>query len=255
MLFNPEEIAKKNIISGSYKLQTNAIDFTLDSLFNIDNQISYISNDKTHVEHQKQYAAPLLDADTIRKNYLLPIYREVTDDTARVSGWLLQPNTSYDGTSNVYVEVPEGMAAFLIVRSTLNRNALRLTSGLYDSGFKGHIGFVLHNGVGETFIEQGTYVGQICFIESNNAELYTGGYNTEKGQHWTEATKPKSTIKTKEPVSMPTTTFKSELEVPDVVIIEELPVIISAPIEAPELTHDVDIAESKTTSASSRRRR
>lgn len=237
MLFNPEEIVERGIISGSFKIQTNAIDFTLDSLFGIDNQISYISNDKTQIEHQGRVKLPLLNANAVRRNYFL----SSTDDD-KTSGWLLSPNTSYDGTSEVYVEVPEGMAAFLIVRSTLNRNAIRLTSGLYDSGYKGHIGFVLHNGVGETFIEQGTCVGQICFIESKNAALYAGGYNNEKGQHWTEATQGKVKPKTKESAN-PVVDLPIEPKVEDISIVE---VVASESVEV--------ITETKPTTTTRRRR-
>lgn len=238
MLFNPEEIVQRGIISGSFKIQTNAIDFTLDSLFGIDNQISYISNDKTQIEHQGRVKLPLLNANSVRKNYFL----SSTEDE-NISGWLLSPNTSYDGTSEVYVEVPEGMAAFLIVRSTLNRNAIRLTSGLYDSGYKGHIGFALHNGVGETFIEQGTCVGQICFIESKNAALYAGGYNNEKGQHWTDSTQGKVKPKTKESVD-PVVDLSIEPKVEDTSAVEV--VVATESIEV--------VTESKPTTTTRRRR-
>jgi deoxycytidine triphosphate deaminase len=93
--------------------------------------------------------------------------------------------------SDVYVEVPAGVAAKLIIRSTLNRNGIFLTSGLYDAGFKGNLGFVLHNRAGEAYLAPGTRVGQIEFYKSDSEGLYLGGYNTKEGQHWSEKSEKK----------------------------------------------------------------
>jgi deoxycytidine triphosphate deaminase len=65
-----------------------------------------------------------------------------------------------------------------------------LVSGLYDSGFKGNIGAVLHTGTAYATIEVGVRIGQIMFIESKSVGTYAGGYNTADGQHW----KDKATI-------------------------------------------------------------
>ena len=93
---------------------------------------------------------------------------------------------SYDGTSNIYLNLPENVAAQTIIRSTFNRNGIFLTSGLYDSGYKGHIGFALHNVAGYTKIEQGTRIGQIIFVRSESAGIYAGGYNHTEGTHYTK---------------------------------------------------------------------
>ena len=50
--------------------------------------------------------------------------------------------------SDFFVTVPAGLAAFLIVRSTLNRNGIFITSGLYDQGFSNNIGFVMQKSDG-----------------------------------------------------------------------------------------------------------
>ena len=182
MLHNPNDLINKNLISGTLSVQPNAIDFTLDELYLIEPSLTYISNNKTLVQHRTRNKVSLVTPESLRDSHA---FGNVTEEPNLASGWFLAPNSSYDGTSNVYVEVPEGMAAFLVVRSTLNRNAIVLTSGLYDSGFKGHIGFTIHTKAGNTFIEKGTYVGQIMFMASDSAGTYSGGYNTEVGQHWT----------------------------------------------------------------------
>ena len=101
--------------------------------------------------------------------------------------WTMPAKDIFDGMSNVTVKLPEGVACMLIIRSTLNRNGIFLTSGLYDSGFEGPIGFTLRNDSGVAFIKRGTRVGQIMFMSSDSAGLYSGGYNRKAGEHWNES--------------------------------------------------------------------
>ena len=98
------------------------------------------------------------------------------------AGWKIGAGDSLDGLSDVYCDLPEGVAAMLWIRSTLARNRIVLTSGLYDSGFRGHVGFLLHN-LSRTaaFIGEGTRVGQLILVQSDSAGLYEGGYNHEQG--------------------------------------------------------------------------
>lgn len=150
-------------------IQPNAIDFTLDKVcvFNADSYFQISENDKT-MRTQRT---------------LVPEYLYSLDDEKY---WRLEAGSVYDGMSNFYVEVPEGIAAMLIVRSTFNRNGIFITSGLYDSGYKGACGFAIHNRGGVAFISPGTRIGQLIFIESQNAGLYAGGYNHNIGTHYTE---------------------------------------------------------------------
>jgi deoxycytidine triphosphate deaminase len=99
--------------------------------------------------------------------------------------WYLEQNRCYDFTSNFYVNVPKGVAAELIIRSTLNRNGTFLTSGEYDSGFKGHIAGMLHIRGCKILLAPNTRIGQIKFIQSDSAGMYAGGYNHAHNTHWT----------------------------------------------------------------------
>jgi deoxycytidine triphosphate deaminase len=186
MLLNPQQLVDKQVVKGTVSVQPNAVDFTIDSVNVIEPTLAYISNDKSLVQHATQLKLELKDAYDLKPTYgILHEAREL--EQGQVFGWLLKPKHEYDVTSDVYVEVPEGMAAFLVARSTFNRNGVTLTSGLYDSGFKGNIGFVLHTGNTPVFVEQGSFVGQIYFTDSQNAGTYAGGYNTKDGQHWADA--------------------------------------------------------------------
>lgn len=148
-------------------ISPNAIDFTLDRLFNITFTSFHISEEGKQMRGGEE---------------VVPI----TPRNGEPDYWKLNANSVYDGMSNIYVKLPEGVAAQLIIRSTFNRNGIFLTSGLYDSSFCGNIGFAIHNRSAEAYITPGTRIGQIIFVTSDSAGAYAGGYNTSEGQHWSE---------------------------------------------------------------------
>ena len=75
------------------------------------------------------------------------------------------------------VVIPEGMAGWLIARSTLNRNGVFITSGLYDSGFNNTIGGVMHVMTGNVKIGKGVRIAQFILVDAETAHLYDGQYN------------------------------------------------------------------------------
>lgn len=146
----------------------NAIDFTLDVMYTINHQNIFVISEEG-------------------KNMRGGNKMEPIPDRSSVQGiWFLNPKTCYDGMSNFHVDIPEGVACELIIRSTFNRNGIFLTSGIYDSLFSGNIGFAIHNNSGAAKIAVGTRIGQIKFLSSDSNGGYEGQYNTEKGQHWSE---------------------------------------------------------------------
>ena len=168
MLLDPEYVINNKIFTGKHKVCPNAIDFCIDRVLSI-SQENLITEHKKVLSGQQEIAPQKLD---------------FKDDN--IFGWKLKKG-SYDVLSDAYVELPVGVCATLIVRSTLNRMGVFITSGLYDSGYKGHVGFVLHvMNDNPVFIEKGTRVGQIMFIKSEGRTSYEGGYNHEKGTHWKE---------------------------------------------------------------------
>jgi deoxycytidine triphosphate deaminase len=186
MYKNPGQIVADKIVIGitnDSQIQPNAIDFSVDKMFKIDPTPFYLSNDKKRRVMRTLTPVQMTDSQSVGH-----MFGDLNPETIaeRVSGWLLEPGGRYEGTSSMYVEVPENMAAVLLIKSTLNRNAIKMISGLYDSGFKGNIGFTIHNPIGYSFIEVGALIGQIAFVESESVGVYTGGYNTKDGQHWTE---------------------------------------------------------------------
>lgn len=155
-------------------IQPNALDFTIDRLFSVK------PTDKFMISE---------NAKTMRSNVEVPICMyygaEWPENGGELTYWDLEVGC-YDAMSDFYVEVPEGVAAWLITRSTFNRNGTFIQSGLYDSGFKGNCGFVLYNMGGVASIAPRTRIGQLIFVKSEaSGIMYAGGYNTEAGQHWT----------------------------------------------------------------------
>ena len=155
-------------------IQPNALDFSLDKVYTIDpTAFFYISEEKKQMRGGEELVA---EYDS---------YKEETY-------WTLDTGV-YDGMSNFYVDIPEGVAAYMIVRSTFNRNGIFITSGLYDSGFKNYLGFTIHNRSGLAFIAPGTRIGQLIFVHSESVGSYQGIYNNNIGKHWSENIKDQST--------------------------------------------------------------
>lgn len=168
MFISPQQAIDEGWIKGIKNLDTqvqpNAIDFTLDRVFSIGYSKFIISTDKETNKEVKQMRG---GAEM----------QPVADRRTGVEFFHLNPNSVYDLLSNVYVDVPNGVAAMLVTRSTFVRNGLFVVSGLYDSGFHGHLGCVLHNRGDEALIERGTRVGQVIFVKSESVHLYDGSYS------------------------------------------------------------------------------
>ena len=172
MIINPQTALDNGWVTGitnlEKQLQPNAIDFPIDRLFSIDNSKPFIIS-----EYSK----------TMRGGKEIHPY----DNANGEKFWRLEASSVYDAMSNIHVIVPNDVAVTLVIRSTLNRNGIFLTSGLYDTGFNGSCGFAIHNRSGEAFIAPGTRVGQIMFWTADSSGKYAGQYNTNEGFHWTES--------------------------------------------------------------------
>lgn len=147
----PEQLLKS--------VQPNAIDWTANELAEIDSlSIGMLS------ETQKQ-----------GKSTVKVI---ATAEWGNVGGfWRLERDKVYTVESSYRVALPEGVAALLVIRSTLARSGVRMNSGVFDSGYIGNIGATLSAHAGDYLLAPGTRVGQIVFLESGKAGLYAGGYN------------------------------------------------------------------------------
>ena len=138
--------------------QPNAVDLRVKKIFEINKKSPFIisEEDKTH--------------------------RGSTEVQPDEEGWFNLERGTYEIIMENVVSVGEGYAGFVITRSTLNRNGLFITSGLYDSGYHGVMAGCLHVRVGPAKIKKGTRVGQFLLFEAETLSMYDGSYGIGK-QH------------------------------------------------------------------------
>lgn len=145
-------------------VQPNACDLRLKQVFQIMNQPFYINN--VSKQHRGRY--------------------EILPDNNR---WRLIPGT-YEIIMDGIVTVGPDEAGWVITRSSLNRNGVFITSGLYDSGYIGPMAGCLHVHGGELEIDVGTRVGQFLLFKAEALHKYQGSYGyTADGQARSEQTK------------------------------------------------------------------
>lgn len=87
---------------------------------------------------------------------------------------------SYEVIMENEIEVGMGEAGFVITRSTLNRNGVFLTSGLYDTGYHGVMAGVMHVNCGKMRIKPGTRIGQYLSFKAEALHKYDGDYGKGK---------------------------------------------------------------------------
>lgn len=94
----------------------------------------------------------------------------------------LEKDKTYQFLSDSVVEVGDSEAGYLITRSSLNRNGLVVTSGLYDSGFEGHLGGLITVGVGSAYVKRGARVAQFILFDAEMVHSYDGSYGIVKDE-------------------------------------------------------------------------
>lgn len=78
------------------------------------------------------------------------------------------------------ITVGDNEAGWVITRSTLNRNGVFLTSGLYDTGYDGVMAGVMHVTCGPMRIQRGTRIGQYLSFNAEALHHYNGSYGKNK---------------------------------------------------------------------------
>lgn len=108
------------------------------------------------------------------------VHRGSVEIQPDANGWYTLTEGHYEVVMENVIEVGEGEAGWVITRSTLNRNGVFLTSGLYDTGYHGVMAGVMHVTVGPMKIQQGTRIGQYLSFESESLHKYDGSYGLNK---------------------------------------------------------------------------
>lgn len=131
-------------------VSANAVDIRVSKIFRISGSLFTLTEqDKTH--------------------------RKTIEVEARQSMWTLLEGV-YEFTTDHQISVAEGEAAWLVARSTLNRNGVFITSGLYDSGFVGAVAGVLHVHCGSFRLQSNARIAQLILCKADTVKLYNGSY-------------------------------------------------------------------------------
>lgn len=102
------------------------------------------------------------------------------------SGYVLQPKTSYiafvkGNKEDGKMEIPRNIAQFYLPRSTLLRCGISLDTALGDSGFVGHLQFLItNNSLNPFFISANERIATCISFEVKNGTLYEGDYNEKE---------------------------------------------------------------------------
>ena len=99
-------------------------------------------------------------------------HRGSTEVQPDEEGWFNLERGTYEIIMENVVSVEEGYAGFVITRSTLNRNGLFITSGLYDSGYHGVMAGLLHVRGGPAILQRGSRVGQFLLFDAETLSMY-----------------------------------------------------------------------------------
>lgn len=95
-------------------------------------------------------------------------------------GYYNLPEGHYEVVMDNMIVVGANEAGWVITRSTLNRNGVFLTSGLYDSGYDGVMAGVMHVTCGPMRIQRGTRIGQYLSFNAESLHQYDGSYGKNK---------------------------------------------------------------------------
>lgn len=137
------------------QVQPNAIDLKVDKVFRLEPKEFKIS------EEEKKHRGSV----------------EILPDE---QGYYNLVQGTYEIIMEGIISIGSDEAGFVITRSTLNRNGLFITSGLYDSGYEGVMAGALHVGGGPAKIKKGTRVGQFLLFKAESLSSYDGDYGTGK---------------------------------------------------------------------------
>lgn len=115
-------------------------------------------------------------------------HRGTTEIHPDANGWYHLAEGTYEVVMENIVTVGADEAGWVITRSTLNRNGVFITSGLYDSGYNGVMAGAMHVRGGPVKIQKGTRVAQFLLFKAEALTLYNGSYglNSDHDKKYTK---------------------------------------------------------------------
>lgn len=154
MIKNPREIINQwiLIIENEDQIQQNGIDLTLWEISKITPWENILTKDeRRHTD------------------------REIIDFNEEwcVVLWIGE----YDILFAEKINLPNWICSYVVPRSTLNRGWNFTTSGWYDAGFSGPMGWVLHITQWTLKIQKWVRIAQMIFLSAEQWDLYEWVYN------------------------------------------------------------------------------
>lgn len=110
------------------------------------------------------------------------VHRGTVEMMVDADGYYRLEPGHYEVVMQNKISVGRDEAGWVITRSTLNRNGVFLTSGLYDTGYNGVMAGVMHVTIGPMRIKPGTRIGQYLCFDAQALSTYDGSYGDGK-QH------------------------------------------------------------------------
>ena len=140
-------------------IQPNAVDLRVDKIFEMNYKNVFTIGEDNGKEVKQHRGSSEIEPDQ--------------------DGYWYLPTGTYEIIMENIINVGPDEAGWVITRSTLNRNGLFITSGLYDSGYHGVMAGALHV---KAFarIKKGTRVGQFLLFKSQSLKKYDGDYGIGK---------------------------------------------------------------------------
>lgn len=142
----------------------NGVDLRVDRVFEIakDNYVVLSEKQKVHANKKEMYPTTVVGPPLSNK---------------KEAAWVLNPG-SYEVIFEEQIHVGIDEAGWLFTRSTLNRNGIFLTTGLYDSGYDGKFAAVLHVTGPGLMLVPGTRIAQYVSLSAQSLKNYaeSGSY-------------------------------------------------------------------------------
>lgn len=123
-----------------------------------------------------------LSASTFKIDEKEKVHRGTYEMKPDPQGYFNLAEGHYEVVMENMITVGDSEAGWVITRSTLNRNGVFLTSGLYDTGYDGVMAAVMHVTCGPMRIAKGTRIGQYISFNAEALHKYDGDYGRGK-QH------------------------------------------------------------------------
>ena len=173
-------------------IQPNAVDLRLGKVWEFR---AYEGGDQS--DNRSQHAF-VLDEDHkghLNRREVMPVFNwyeghwaSSWDDMQDEDGYFaIQPGRSYEIAYENEIEIKTGMAGFCIPRSTLIRNGVFVSGGLYDSGYSGPMGGLIINNSGFPFyVKPGTRIAQFLMFDAETLHLYDGDYGKHDTRYYKE---------------------------------------------------------------------